>query len=129
MTITRLDGTPLDEVDTRLVNERLGRRALIKGPRIGDLVVFHDGPTRFIAHIWPDGIQVSAGGSFYLAASGGLSFSGQPFHSVDSRGLVRVAQKAQTKAWIFHHDQLAAGNGIEINIPARCYSSPLAAPA
>jgi hypothetical protein len=118
----------LDEIDQGILEDRMRRRAEIKGPRIGDIIEFADGRIRLISHVWLDRVQSSDGGSLYLRKDGEMDFSGTLFHGVDIDALIRVMRPAAVRCWIFHHDEMRAGNGIEVRVAARVYRSPENAP-
>lgn len=126
--ITRLDGTPLDETDSAMVAAWLGKRAVQRGPRVGDHVEFADGKTLVIATRWGSGIQVTTGGTFYLRDNGRLVCESPSFQSVNDQGLTRSARTVYTKVWFYHRGEPVAGGGIEINVPSRCYRSPTRSP-
>jgi hypothetical protein len=65
----------LDDRDKAILAARVAAFDPTEGPRVGDYVCFADGVTRRISYVWPDDIQTSDDGSFYLG-KGYMSFSG-----------------------------------------------------
>lgn len=121
----------LDSVDAHILAERIRARALLSGPRIGDMVRFADGITRWFAidHGPDHGIQTASAGGFYLSANGGrLEFSGIPQPSVKYDTLTLTGEQVTVGAWFFHHHRAGTDNHIAVEVPARVYECSLTAP-
>ena len=123
-----IDAAPnvrINELDERLLRERVNRRESLVGPRVGDYVVFADGVTHRFSHPWDDIIQTSCGGSFYLTEFGGLSFSGGLDPGVPYSALTDTGETKMGKAWFFHNDLRTAHNAVYAEIPCRVYTTGL----
>ena len=118
--------TDLDERDRQILWERRHSIELADEPRNGDYVIFADGTTRRVSHVygadWGDmaGVQTSDGGSFYLG-NGYVSFSGSLYPSVKMTTLTLTAEQRPGSAWFFHHDWAMRDNGVDVTIPFRVY--------
>ena len=122
-TLTFPDGTTLDERDSAIFSERFHAYQDIHGPRVGDFVRFADGHLERISHIWPDGVQTSEGGSFYLG-DGYISFSGGLNPLIPSSELEYHADHKRGSVWFFHHDYWQAHNGVNASMDFRVYAVP-----
>ena len=116
----------LDDRDHTIVTAREAaflRRRNRRDIRVGDVVVFPNGTERRVAYVWPHGVQTTDGGSFYLG-DGYMSYSGSLFDSVPLTALSHTGGELSARsAWIFHHDQRRAHNGVEcvVSVPVwRC---------
>lgn len=107
-----------DDRDAKILAER--QAAIMKNPiNVGDFVRFADGVVRRISYIWTDergahlrnGIQTSAGGSFYLS-NHHVGFSGSLHRGVDFSTLVDTGDTHDGDVWFFHHDFHTAHNGV-----------------
>lgn len=67
---------------------------------------------RRISYLWPDGVQTSDGGSYYLCQSGRCNFSGSLYVSVPIATLTPTQAQRWGWAWIFHHNRMCAHNGV-----------------
>lgn len=110
-----------DERDQAILNERIGLRDKIGGPRIGDFVKMPDGRTMRFSHDWGDTIQISFGGSFYLAWDGHAAFSGGLEPSIDKDNIIDTGETKKGLFWFFHHDHRQASNGVDVGAPCRIY--------
>lgn len=117
----------LDPQDQKILEERQAALDQKSGPRVGDWVEFADGVTRRISYLWPEGVQTSDGGSFYLDR-GSVSMSGSLYPTVPRESLTRTERSRPGSAWFFHHDYSAAGNSVEVSFPFRVYGCDLPAP-
>ena len=76
-----------DDIDAKILSRNMASLDKNQGPRCGDYVVFADGVTRRVSHIWdfqggsPVMLQTSDGGSWCLG-DGYVSFSGTLYRSV-----------------------------------------------
>lgn len=117
----------LDSRDQLIRQERLEALDDVAGPRVGDFVMFPDGPLRRISHIWDDGVQTSDGGSWYLG-HGYVSFSGSLFGVTAHNQLVRTRCFEPAPVWFFHHDYHTAHNAVHTTLPFRVYKATEEAP-
>lgn len=112
-----------DQRDGEILAAR--QAGLMKNPiNVGDFITFKNGVTRRVSYIWTDehgehlknGIQTSAGGSFYLGKldDGGayVSFSGTLYSGVDFSTLEDTGDLHDGDVWFFHHDFSMAHNGV-----------------
>jgi len=124
----------LDERDLKIlvVRKRALRRK--KAIKSGDFVVFTDGTTRRVSHVWkdsknrPEFIQTSDGGdmSFYLG-EGYMSFSGGLHPSLPASLFTKTDEFRDGYCWFFHHDYATAHNGVHATVPCpvwTCNSQP-----
>jgi hypothetical protein len=121
------DHCEFDELDAELLWERYGLFQHDPKPRCGDFVRFACGTLRRISHIWPDGVQTSAGGDWYLG-HGYVSFSGALYTSVPLSTLVRTDETREGRFWFFHHDRPGAGRGVGFCKDCRVYTCSVPAP-
>jgi hypothetical protein len=132
---------PADDVDLELVAKRQLNRAMLDehnnsfSPSQGDVVIFPDGQKRRISHVWTDendkprSVQTSNGGSFHWSASGYMSFSGSLFTGIPADTLTwDVAEYANVKAWIFHHDLMSAHRSVDATARVRVWRTTVSAP-
>jgi hypothetical protein len=118
----------LDERDRALVASRMAARQRHSGPQEGDFVRFPDGVLRRISYLWPDGAQTSDGGRFHLCESGACSFSGSLYLPVPLCSLRPTSERRLGWAWIFHHDQWRADNGVEFRVAFPVFECSESAP-
>jgi hypothetical protein len=130
----RQGGDPaLDSVDIAIIAEMMDTVNNHDGPRVGDYVLFADGVQRRISYRWTDGTgwdggcQTSDGGRFHLT-SAGCSFSGSLYPCVTTDSLTLTDEVRDGEAWIFHHERVAAGNGVEFITKFRVYTCSENAP-
>jgi hypothetical protein len=116
-----------DDRDAAIVAEREAELNKREGFRLGDWVRFADDRLRRISHIWPDGVQTSDGGSYYLG-NGYVSMSGSLYRTVPNESLTLTDETRPGWVWIFHHDMHVAHNGVDVQIPFRVYTCNLPAP-
>jgi hypothetical protein len=84
--------------------------------------------TRQIFYVWPDSVQTSDGGSFYLG-DGYMSFSGSLYTSVPIETLTLIeGTRREAWAWFFHHDHRTAHNSVHVCVPVRVWMSSAKAP-
>lgn len=123
-TTPRQDRTDLDERDEQILLERVGRRAHINGPRVGDFVIRTTGEVLRFTHDHGDRLQVSVkeqSGSFYFDASGYLDYSGSLDPAIKKSNLHVLPELREGACWFFHHNQPRAHNGVAALIPCRVY--------
>jgi hypothetical protein len=115
------DTNGLDAIDQEIIRKLIIARDQNGEPRIGDYVRFSTGELERFSHDWGDGLQTSAGGSFFLCNNGGASFSGglNPCTSADK--LEQTDAELPGSFWIFHHNVAGAGRGVHFKIPCRVY--------
>lgn len=122
-----------DDRDAEILATRAA--ALMKNPiNVGDFVRFADGVTRRISYIWtdehgahlPNGIQTSAGGSYYLGSCY-VSFSGALFNGVPFESLTDTGDTHDGDVWFFHHDYHTANNGVHCTAKFRVWTCSLPA--
>jgi hypothetical protein len=122
--------SPAGDLDPRDLDIRAKRQAALDakdGLRVGDWVEFSDQVVRRISHIWPDGVQTSDSGSFYLG-EGFVSMSGSLYSMVPKSSLTKTDQTRDGSVWFFHHDYATAHNGVQTSILFRVYTCSLPAP-
>ncbi len=115
-----------DLQDAAILAERTEKRDRLRGPRIGDFVIFPDGHEGRFTHDWGDEIQTTSrkfGGdaSFYLSASGHGDYSGGLDPSIAKSKLVDTKELKNGRFWFFHHDDHYAHNGVDVEVPCRVY--------
>jgi len=117
----KFDTNGLDAIDQEIIRKLIITRDQIGKPRIGDYVRFPTGQLERFSHDWGDGLQTSAGGSFFLCTNGGASFSGglNPCTPADKLKLTNATLPGSF--WIFHHDIAGAGRGVYFKIPCRVF--------
>lgn len=115
------DNHHLDTIDQDLLAAIVALREQLQGPRIGDYVLFASGQLERFSHQWPEGMQTSPMGSFYLSGSGRSSFSGglNPATPIGELKLTPVSLHGQF--WFFHHGRSGAGRGVYFMIPCRVF--------
>lgn len=117
-----------DDRDALLVASRRVALDAVAGPRVGDFVIFADGVTRRISHVWdcwedmPASVQTSDDGSYYLG-DGYVSMSGGLHPGIPSDTLTLTDELRPGAVWIFHHDLWGAGRGVETEIPFRVFTT------
>jgi len=128
-----------DGRDAEIRMDRIILLDAVTKPRQGDYVVFANGITRRISHVWdwsgcegvePDediSVQTSTGGSWYLG-EGYCSFSGSLYRGVPGKSLTLTSEKRPGSAWFFHHDFAGAGCGVDVTLDFRVYTCNLDAP-
>lgn len=123
----------LDDQDRDSIAARMARYDKHTGPREGDWVDFAGGARQRISYVWPDGVQTSAGGGFYLGtvrdgSDAYVSFSGSLDPQVPRATLQRTEETRPGAVWMFHHDHWYAGNGVHSEVPFRVYRCSLPTP-
>lgn len=121
------EGTALDDRDKAILAMRVAAFDPMDCPRVGDYVDFADGVTRQISYVWPDDVQTSDGGSFYLG-EGYMSFSGSLYTSVPTETLTLTESTRKASAWFFRHDYWAAQNGVHVPVLMRVWMCSAKAP-
>ena len=133
----------LDDRDREIIATRSAALAARTIPQVGDFVDFANGITRRISHLWPDWpdptIQTSDGGSFYLGTTGcsvsgsfylgttGCSFSGGLYPGIPADLFTPTDERREGSAWLFHHDDAEAYNGVYFTVPFRVWRCEQAA--
>ena len=110
----------LDQQDLDILAARLVALDKVLGPRVGDYVEFEPGVVRRISYLWPDSVQTSDGGSYYLG-DGYVSMSGSLHPGVPRENLVRTKRTRPGNVWFFHHNFPQADGGVQTSIPFRVY--------
>jgi len=116
-----MSNTHLDERDRAILAKRVAQRDTLKGPRVGDFVNTDDGRLVRISQIWPESVQLSESGSWYLGESGYVSFSGGLEPSFRRSELRPIDSLRGGAFWFFHHGEARAHNGVNVTIPCRVY--------
>jgi hypothetical protein len=127
----RQSGSCLDDRDEAIVEQRTAALDQRTGPRVGDFVLFSDGIERRISEASGDRVQTSDlsglfSGRFYLGRFG-CSFSGGLHPAIATSTLTDTGETREGSAWIFHHDQHRAHNGVDVRIPFRVFRCSLEA--
>lgn len=113
----------LDNIDQSYLETATLLRRQIKGPDIGDYVLFPSGELERFSHDWGNGFQTSPGGSFYLLANGRSSFSSGglnptiPVESIEEFPGARLLGRF----WFFHHGRAGAGRGVYVDSECRVF--------
>lgn len=113
--------------DAAILADRVVKRDVFQGPRIGDFVLFADGSEGRFTHDWGDTIQTTVrGGKFgygshYMTKSGGISYSGALDPGIDKRRLVATEETRPGAVWFFHDDWAHAHSAVYAEIPCRVY--------
>lgn len=114
----------IDDCDRELIATRSTTLAARTTPQVGDFVDFANGVTRRVSHLWthwPDPtIQTSDNGSFYLG-SDGCSFSGGLYPGLPAELFTLTDERREGSAWLFHHDNATAHNGVYFTVPFRVW--------
>ena len=120
----------LDDRDREIIATRSAALAVRTTPQVGDFVDFANGITRRISHLWTDWpdptIQTSDGGSFYLGTTG-CSFSGGLYPGIPADLFTPTDERREGSAWLFHHDDAEAYNGVYFTVPFRVWRCEQAA--
>lgn len=119
----------LDDQDRLLFCTRASRFwAQHVGPSVGDFIVYADGVTRRIAHIWDDDDDIAVQASmdtdarFYLN-DGFCTHSGGLAPGIPEDVLIPTGNTQEGAVWFFHHDSHRAGNVVETHMPFAVYTS------
>lgn len=135
------DRPAFDERDAKILEARQvsldERAAADQRPRSGDFVIFADGVTRRVSHVWDweasdDGpavydCQTSDCGSWYLGV-GYADFSGGLFGSVPASTMTLTEERREGRCWFFHHDYAGAHCGVDALALFRVYTCSEEAP-
>lgn len=109
-----------DEIDKKIVIDRIAQWDRCQGPRVGDYAIMPDGSMERFAHNWGDSLQTTSGGFFYLG-NGYMSMSGG-LHSAIPKTRIRDASDTKMGiCWIFHHDYREAFRSVGAQVPCRVY--------
>jgi len=111
-----------DAANDRIAAEREARRDECAKPRVGDYVRYPDGHMERISHDWGDLLQTSTGGSWYLSANGGASFSGSLNHGVPADRLNLTEERRPGRFWFFDRDWPRAHSAVYVTIDCRVYA-------
>ncbi|BDI20966.1 hypothetical protein ANSO36C_67680 (plasmid) [Nostoc cf. commune SO-36] len=114
----------IDEKDWIILEERAIAFAKETEPMSGDFLEFADGIIRRISHVWPDSVQSSTSGSWYLGLSY-MSFSGGLYTGIPSETLSIQEEKRMGSCWFFHHGYQTAHNAINVKVPCRVWKTTL----
>lgn len=113
----------LDSRDAEILTSRTAALdARDAGPRCGDYIRYSDGVLRRVSYVWPDGVQTSAGGSWYLG-NGFCSFSGSLMRSTPLDVLTLTEDTRLGAVWFFHHDHWTAHNSVNADVSFRVYAA------
>lgn len=106
-------------------------------PRSGDFVLFVDGVTRRVSHVWDWAadaagpaiydVQTSDGGSWYLG-EGYASFSGTLYRSVPASTMTLTDERREGRCWFFHHNFWGADRGVDVQATFRVFTCREEAP-
>ena len=113
-----------DAKDAAIYAERVRQFNRIKGPRIGDFVIFPDGEYRRFTHDWGiHGIQTTcrdSSGSFYFGGNY-VSYSGALDPLIAKSDLILTTEPRNGQMWFFHHNVWRASNGVTFTVRCRVY--------
>jgi hypothetical protein len=104
-----------DAANVQLLAARQTRLDARAGVRVGDFILAGDKVLR-VAHDWGDDVQPTfgnPGGSFYLTAGGGCSFSGSLDSAIPKTSLVLTEERRAGSVWFFSWDRSMAHNGYD----------------
>jgi hypothetical protein len=121
------DQDSLDDRDKTILTMRTAAFHHTEGPCVGDYIDFTNGVTHRIAYIWPEGVQTSDDGSFYLGNSG-MSCYGSLYTPMPTETLTLAKGMRDASAWFFHHDHWTAHNAIHVRVLARVWASSAKTP-
>jgi hypothetical protein len=116
-----------DPRDWAIIEARYkAREALMKSsatPLVGDWLVMDDGEGCRVARVYEDGLQPGPldGGTYYLDDDGSLKHSGALNPGISLDNVSNTGQARAASAWIFHHDEMRAFNGVTFTIPVRVW--------
>jgi hypothetical protein len=113
-----------DQKDNQILRRRFAAWEAIKGPRMGDYVIYPDGHSERISYDWGSKVQTSDakfGSSFYLEECGYVSFSGGLNPPVPKNKLRETGRTLDGAFWFFHQDWWQADNGVGFELPCRVF--------
>ena len=120
----------IDDRDREVIATRSATLAARATPQVGDFVDFTNGVTRRISYLWTDWpeptIQTSDNGSFYLGTTG-CSFSGGLYPGIPADLFTPTDERRAGSAWLFHHDDAMAHNGVDFTVSFRVWRCAQAA--
>lgn len=108
------------EEDFKIVENRLELWNEDQEPRVGDFIKMSNKSYERFAYKWPDGMQTTNGGSFYLG-DGYASMSGALNPTIPFDKIKRTDEMKEGFFWIFHNDIWQEGYGIDVLAPCRVY--------
>lgn len=114
----------MTQQDQEILESRIKRWDLKKGPRVGDFVKMLDGTLRRFTHSWGDRIQTTCKGIlglFYLG-DGYVSYSGGLDPSILKINLKLDLHKVEGRFWFFHNNQHQAYCSIEVMAYCRIFN-------
>ena len=117
----------LDERDAKLFEVRQAFVSSREEPSVGDFVEFADGVLRRISYAWPDSVQTSQGGQWYLGETY-VSFSGSLHPPVPIDTHVATGDRRNGRSWIFHHNDWRADNNVDVDVSFPVWRCSLEAP-
>jgi hypothetical protein len=125
----------LDERDAAIHAEIQTALDTIKGPRVGDFVIFADGVIRRFSHHHkayksrkhpednsPERMQTSDGGSWHVGRYG-ADFSGSLHRGIETATLTDTGETRLGSGWFWHHDRMGANLGVPSSFVWRVYTT------
>lgn len=124
----------MDDFNKGILSERQRARTSRSGIMQGDFIRSGDKLAR-VTHVWQgDGIPTDKetaqttvfsddgeGGSFYLSASGGCSYSGSLESGVRIDHLKDTGETREGRCWFFHHGISGGGRGVSATVRCRVW--------
>lgn len=114
-----------DELDMKLLKQRIENRRKLQGPRVGDFLIRHNGDLTRFTYDWDDKIQTASmtirDWSFYFDKTGFMDYSGALDDGISKKSFTDTGKRKFGPAWFFHHDEVRAHNGITVMVPCRVY--------
>lgn len=107
-----------------LINERIANRQEFTEILLGDIIRYKDGRKERVTHVWEDG-QCQAGGwggSYYMAKSGGASYSGGLNSGLHIDQLELTTETEPVMFWMFSRDWSGANRGIYFYCPVKIWA-------
>jgi hypothetical protein len=108
----------LDDCEKAIIALRVAAFDPTGGPCVGEYVRFADGVMRRISYVWPERVQISDSGSFYLD-EGYMSFSGSLYPFVPTKTLTLAEETREASVWFFYHDYWTPPKDIYATVPVR----------
>jgi len=110
-----------DEKDLKIATDRIKAYNKRRGPRVGDFIIMPDGSYQRFSYKWPEGLQTSNGGSYFLGSSGYASMSGSLNRTVPNKQIKPTPERKEGPFWFFHHDMATAHNAVGVRALCRVY--------
>ena len=122
--ISTVNNPKFDERDAAILVTNIAAWDERKGPRVGDWCRMPNGDMKRFTHDWGDDIQTTSSvtgmGSFFFGR-GYMDYSGGLDSAILKSRLVDTGETKLGAAWFFHHNHMAAHNGVYFNVECRVF--------